>query len=114
MDDTLRTLRHASRYFKWIDGKFDPSTYYVLDGSEELFTYRVLRTTLVKSIPLAGREFSLGVVKDLRQSGGLRPEIAEALLLHAERPGVKAFAKRLSSAGAGEIDALEREIREAQ
>ena len=110
----ITAIKNAALDFKWKDGKFDPSTYYTDAGVEELFSFGPLRTLLEKAIPLAGRELSLSAVKDLRQSGRLRPEIAETLRLHEDRPGVRDYVKRLTSAGADELDALEREIREGR
>jgi hypothetical protein len=57
---------------------------------------------------VAGREFALWVVKDLRRAGP-REALLEVVRIQAERPGTAPYAARLESGS--DLDALEREIR---
>lgn len=68
------------------------------------------RRYVEQSVPLAGREFALWVIKDLRRAGtgGGR---TEALNARASHPGLEAFVERLAKARPEDLETLEKEIR---
>lgn len=68
------------------------------------------RKALERLPEVAGREFSLWIVKDRRRAGSLTPAAAEAVKGAASRAGVSAFARRLEGA-AENLDALEKDLR---
>jgi hypothetical protein len=62
---------------------------------------------------LAGREFSLGVIRSLRGNKGvMKPEVAAALEYAEEAPGVRPWAARLQAATLADLEKIEGEIRD--
>ena len=68
-----------------------------------------MRTELVEE--LAGREFSLWIIKDYRRKGALSIDALAVLRRHAGHKGVREFAERLVHLSPESVDALERAIR---
>jgi hypothetical protein len=112
---TIGDLVSNARNFVWKDGKFAGAAAYhnrnepEMNFRHENFTFVNFRRYVEESIGVAGREFALWIVKDLRR-GGRREAHGEAVKRHADRPGVKPFASRLE-AESEDLARLEEDIR---
>jgi hypothetical protein len=122
IDNLFYTMRNVSTnapYYSFgADGKFSGATDYHADGKKvktfrnEDFSWDNLKRYVEDTIPCAGREYSLWMVKDLRRTGGtMRPEIQDAIKTNKTAPGVDAFAERIQKATIGDLDQLEADIR---
>lgn len=114
---TMRNLQVLMNYFRWVDGKFaGPKSYYGdgkgdLTHRSEAFAFATVRRYLEESVEIAGREFCLWIVKDIRRAGR-RDDHAALAKSQQAAPGVKPFAERLMKPlTPGELSALEAEIR---
>ncbi len=117
---TIRSLQGTSPYFHWENGKFGGGKSYHADNQDikthrdEKYDYTNLKRYVEESDVVAGREFCLWVVKDLRRAAGkLSFDLAEALKTHALRPGIAPWAERLQKAVPEDLDPMEKEIRTA-
>jgi hypothetical protein len=117
LQETIRSLQGSAPYFAFEEGKFVGVKSPYPDGPtktfrNELFTFAAIHRYLEEVIPIAGREFSLWIVKDLRRTSGvMSAELLEALRSQKAAPGVAPYAERLEKAVAADLDALERDIR---
>ena len=122
IDNLFYTMRNVSTnapYYSFgADGKFSGATDYHADGKKvktfrnEDFSWDNLKRYVDESLPCAGREFALWMVKDLRRTAGqMRPEIQEAVKAHKAAPGVDLYAERIQKATIGDLDQLEADIR---
>jgi hypothetical protein len=113
---TVSDIFRGSFSFVWNDGRFAVGASYANRGQpattsrQEVFNFENLLRYVEEAPALAGREFALWILKDLRR-GGPRDAIIEVLRNQAEHPGVSVFAERLERATAGDLEALEKEIR---
>jgi hypothetical protein len=116
---TVRGVVGNTAYYTFgADGKFAGAKDYHADNKKvstfrnEDFTWENLKRYVEESVPCAGREFSLWIVKDLRRTAGqMRPEILDVLKTQKAAPGVDIYAERLGKATITDLDALEAEIR---
>lgn len=110
---TARDLATALSIFKWEDGKFaGPKSYYTngqlaLTFRREPFGIDRLRKYLEEAVGIAGREFDLWILKDVRRIG-LQESHRRAVKEQAHRPGVAEFADVLLESR----EALEPRIRQ--
>ena len=122
MDNLFYTMRsvtgNAPYYSFGADGKFSGAADYHADGKKvktfknEEFSWDNLKRYVEETLPCAGREFSLWMVKDLRRTAGeMRPEIQEAVKSQKAAPGVDVFAERIQKATIADLDLLEADIR---
>ncbi len=118
MFNTMRNIITNAPYYTFDGGKFTGAKDYHADSKKvstyrnEDFTWENLKRYVEESMPCAGREFALWVVKDLRRTAGqMRPEILEALKQQKAAPGVDFYVERLQKATISDLDALEAEIR---
>jgi hypothetical protein len=113
---TIGDLVSNARSFVWKEGKFAGAAAYHNKNEPEMnfrhenFTFVNFRRYVDESIGLAGREFALWIVKDLRRAGR-RDVHGETIRRHAGRAGVKEFAPRLE-AESEDLARLEEDIRE--
>jgi hypothetical protein len=117
---TVRSIRGTSDLFHWENGKFAGGRSYHAENQkvkthrEEDFTFENLRRYVEEVPSLAGREFALWVVKDLRRTEGkLSSALEDALKANAAHAGVAPYAERLQKATPADLDLLETEIRGA-
>lgn len=117
---TIRSIRGTSEFFVWENGKFAGGRSYHAENQkikthrDEDFTYENLRRYVEEVPSLAGREFALWVVKDLRRTEGkLSSALEDVLKANATHAGLAPFAERLQKAAPGDLDLLESEIRGA-
>jgi len=115
---TIRNIIGNAPYYKFANGKFAPPRDYHTDMKEMLtfrqepYTWENLKRYVEETVPCAGREFSLWIVKDLRRTAGqMRPEIQDAIKAQKNSPGVDLYAERLAKATISDLDPLEAEIR---
>jgi hypothetical protein len=116
---TIRSVVGNAPYYTFGgDGKFAGAKDYHADSKKvttfrnEDFSWENLKRYVEDSVPCAGREFSLWIVKDLRRSAGqMRQEVQDAVKAQKTAPGVDVYADRLSKATISDLDALEAEIR---
>jgi hypothetical protein len=115
---TMRSVSGNAPYYTFSEGKFNGAFDYHANGKKvqtyrnEEFSWDNLKRYVEETIPCAGREFSLWIVKDLRRTAAqMRPEIQEALKAQKAAPGVVEYGERLGKATIGDLDALEAEIR---
>ncbi len=114
---TMRNVQGTSPFFIWKDGKFAGGKSYHAEGEEiktyrnEPFTYDNLVRYVSEGPSIAGREFCLWLIKDIRRVGSLKPVLAEALKVHTEHAGVAPYAERLKTALPADCDELEQAIR---
>ena len=112
---TIGDLVSNARNFVWKDGKFAGAAAYHNKNEPEMnfrhenFTFVNFRRYVEESIGVAGREFALWIVKDLRRTGR-RDVHGEAVRRHSERAGVKEFVPRLQ-AESEDLARLEEDIR---
>lgn len=100
---TMRNITGTAPYFVWgEDGKFAGGKSYHAKAEkietyrEEEFTYDNLKRYATEASVLAGREFALWAVKDLRRTGGrLSPDLRRQIEKYKEHPGVAPYAERL-------------------
>lgn len=119
---TIRNVVNNAPYYTFGgDGKFSGARDYHAAGEKvktfrnEDFNWENLKKYIDESPGVAGREFCLWIVKDLRRTGGqMRPDMIEAIKSQKSSPGVDFFQERLQKAGITDIDALEAEIRGAK
>ncbi len=115
---TIRNMHGNAQHFNYEAGKFAGAKSYH-SGGDALKTHRLepfnfdnLKKYVENAPRLAGREFALWIVKDLKRTGGLlRQEIVDALRTYGPNPGISFIADRLAKATASELDALETELR---
>jgi len=112
------TVGNAPYYTFAPDGKFSGAKDYHADSKKvstfrnEDFSWDNLKRYIEESLPCAGREFSLWMVKDLRRTAGqMRPDIEEAVKAQKAAPGVDLYADRITKATISDLDALEADIR---
>ncbi|HLY09298.1 MAG TPA: hypothetical protein VKW04_08360 [Planctomycetota bacterium] len=115
---TLRSVVNNTPYYAFTDGKFAGAKDYHADSKKvsthrnEDFTWENLKRYVEETLPCAGREFSLWMVKDLRRTAGqMRSEIQEAVKSQKAHPGVDLYVDRLVKATIGDLDGLETDIR---
>jgi hypothetical protein len=115
---TLRNILGNAPYFAWKDGKFAGAVSYHANNEslktfrQEPFKYENFRRYIEESVPLAGREFALWAVKELRRTNAaLRPPILDALKKDAKHPGFDVFEERLEKATPQDADVLEKDVR---
>ncbi|MBI3857038.1 MAG: hypothetical protein HY293_15235, partial [Planctomycetes bacterium] len=116
---TIRNIVNNAPYYTYgADGKFSGAKDYHADGEKvktyrgEEFNWDNLKRYIEDTPAIAGREFCLWIIKDLRRTAGqMRPEIQEAIKSHKAAAGVEFFQERLLKAGISDIDPLEAEIR---
>lgn len=113
---SINGLLGARTWFKWKEGKLSAESYHA-DGKPiptfrgEPFAIETYRKYVEEVPAIAGREFALWGVKELRRPGAKREPLLEALKLQGAHAGTEAFAERLREADAGALDGLEAEIR---
>ena len=101
--------------FKWdARGKFvGPNDYYGPGessyGGEFSFPNEI--DNVRKAYEIAGREFSLWVIRDFRRKGALTPSMVNAVRKHAEHVGVIEYAARLENLTLENVDAVEKAVR---
>ena len=116
---TLRNVLGSAPYYTFgADGKFSGAKDYHADNKKvstfrnEEFSWDNLKRYVEETLPCAGREFSLWIVKDLRRTAGtMRNDIQEAIKAQKAAPGVDLYADRLAKATISELDAIEADIR---
>jgi hypothetical protein len=116
---TVRNVVNNSPYYTYgDDGKFSGAKDYHADNNKvktfqgEEFNWANLKRYIENTPAMAGREFCLWVVKDMRRTAGtLRPEVKEAISRHKTAAGVDFFQERLVKATISDLDALETVIR---
>jgi len=115
---TIRSVVGNAPYYTFKDGKFaGAKDYHAADKKvstfrNEEFTWENLKRYVEETVPCAGREFSLWIVKDLRRTAGqMRPEIQQAVKSQKSAPGVDIYADRLDKATISDLDGLEADIR---
>jgi hypothetical protein len=116
---TIRNMVNNAPYYTFgPDGKFSGAKDYHADGEKvktfrgEEFNWENLKRYIEDTPAIAGREFCLWIVKDLRRTAGqMRSDIQDALKTHKAAPGVEFWHERLSKAGPSDFDPLEIEIR---
>ena len=122
MGNLFQTIRgmvgNAPYYTFGPDGKFSGAKDYHADSKKvstfrnEEFSWENIKRYVEDSLPCAGREFSLWIVKDLRRTAGqMRPEIQDAIKSQKAAPGVDLYAERLTKATISDLDLLEADIR---
>lgn len=111
---TMQSLTgHAAAFKFGEDGKFAGAHHRHLGEiktlHQEEFTFDNLRKDVAEAGALAGREFSLWVIREFHRGGALK----DALKEHSKHPGISSFADRLAKMFSGDEDpdALEKEIR---
>lgn len=119
LDDVVRNLTgHAARAAFTAGGKTGaPLTYPALTGArtrhDREFTPDNLLKDVEEAVSLAGREFALWLVKELRRAGDPMA-VMETLKPHAGRAGVSEFAERIQGAAPQDLESLEVEIRKGR
>lgn len=115
---TLRNVVGNAPYYTFTDGKFSGAKDYHADSKKvstfrnEDFSWENLKRYVDESTAVAGREFALWIIKDLRRTAGqMRPEITDAVKAQKNHPGVDLYADRLSKATISDLDGLENDIR---
>ncbi len=117
---TMRDLANALGIFKWKDGKFEGPVSYYTNGKPgrlhrgDEFSFDALRRYLDLAVLISGREFDLWILREFSRAGST-PELALAVSLSEERPGIKEFApelKALSDVKAPLPPTLEERIRQ--
>jgi hypothetical protein len=115
---TIRNLQGTAQYFHFEKGQFAGGRSYHADNQEiktyreEAFNFANLKRYVEEAIVVAGREYCLWIIKEMRRTGGPMKEELLAVLKNAkDYPGIPPFAERLEKAGLSDIDALEIEIR---
>jgi hypothetical protein len=112
---TIGDLVSNARSFVWKDGKFAGAAAYHNKNEPEMnfrkedFTFANFRRYVEESTGVAGREFALWIVKDVRRAGR-RDVHAEAVRRHEDRRGMKEFAPRMQSESE-DLARLEEDIR---
>jgi hypothetical protein len=108
----------AAYYTYGEDGKFTGAKDYHKEDNKaqtftgEAFSWANYRKYIENTPTLAGREFCLWIVKDLRRTAGqMSPEIQKAITTHKAAPGVDFFQERLLKATILDLDSLEAQIR---
>jgi hypothetical protein len=101
---TARDLATSMPDFKWLEGKFQgPVTYYTETKKrrtfrQEPFEFAALRKYLDEAEIVAGREFGLWIVKDIRRVG-VQDAHRALVTSMSKRAGVAGFEERLVDAG---------------
>jgi hypothetical protein len=116
---TIRNVVNNAPYFTFgADGKFSGASDYHADNKKvatfrnEDYNWANLKRYIEDTTPIAGREFCLWIVKDLRRTAGqMRPEMIDAIKAQKTHPGIDFFQERLQKATIADVDALEAEIR---
>jgi len=115
---TIRNILGNAPYFAWKDGKFAGAVSYHANGEslktfrQDPFKYENFRKYLEEAVPLAGREFALWSVKELRRTNAaLRPTVLEAIKKDGKHPGLDVFVERLEKATPADADVLEKDVR---
>lgn len=121
---TVRNLQGNSPYFTFVDGKFAGATSYHADNQkvktfrDEEFTYENFKRYIAESTSVAGREFSLWLLKDYRRAGNqVTGEATAAVQQMKDHPGVVEFFDRLKglkTLTAEDVAVLEKDIRAAK
>lgn len=119
---SVRNLQGNSPYFSFDAGKFAGATSYHADNQklktfrEEDFTFENFKRYCQEASSVAGREFSLWIVKDFfRNNKQLSSDAAEAVKQMKAHPGVADFAERLVALKTeDEAKILEKDIRAAK
>jgi hypothetical protein len=116
---TIRSVQGTAPYFHFEAGKFAGGRSYHADNQEikshrgEPYTWPVLKRYVEESLPLAGRELALWLLKDIKRAGAVRPEIAEQCKKYAQHPGFAPFAERLQTAAPADLESMEKDMRAA-
>lgn len=114
---TIRSVQGTSPYFNWENGKFAGGKSYHADNQEikshrnEPYTFPNLKKYVDESVPLAGREMGLWLVKDIKRAGLVRPDVTDAVKKYAAHPGLAYFAERIGAATPADLEALEKDLR---
>jgi len=116
---TIRNVVNNAPYFTFgADGKFSGASDYHADNKKvatfrnEDYNWDNLKRYVEDTTPIAGREFCLWIVKDLRRTAGqMRPEVVSAIQAQKTHPGIDFYQDRLQKATITDIDPLEAEIR---
>lgn len=115
---TMRNVVNNAPYYTFAGGKFTGARDYHAAGEKvktfrnEDFNWDNLKKYVDEAAQIAGREFCLWVLKDLRRTAGsMRNEVVEAIKAQKTAPGVDVWQERLQKATITDIDALEVEIR---
>lgn len=118
---SIRNLQGNSPYFSFDAGKFAGATSYHADNQklktfrEEDFTFENFKRYCQEASSVAGREFSLWIVKDFRRNNNqLSADASEAVKQMKQHPGVSDFVERLLALKAEEVALLETDIRAAK
>ena len=119
---TVRNLQGNSPYFTFEAGKFVGATSYHADNQklktfrEEDFTYENFKRYVTEAVSVAGREFSLWIVKDFRRAGNqLHPDAVEAVNQMKAHAGVAEFVEVLKALKTeDQLKQVEVEIRAAK
>jgi hypothetical protein len=111
-----RDLANSMPLFKWEDGKFCGPIDYHADNKKGRthrnvpFEFETLRKYLDEAVVVAGREFDLWILKDVRRAG-LQDLHRRIVREHAKHPGVSEFVERLQNSAGEDLGKLELEIR---
>ncbi len=114
---TVRSVHGTSPYFHWEAGKFAGGRSYHADNQEikshrdEPYTFPNLRRYIEETVPMAGREMALWILKDIKRAGLVRPEAQDALKKHAQYAGLAPFVERLQTATPADLETLEKDLR---
>ena len=115
---TMRNIVATSRFFAWKEGKFAGGKSYhaknekIETHREEPFTYPNLKRYLIEASSVAGREFSLWAVREIKRAGGKRSyHLNDAIKAYKGHPGVAEYSDQLLEAPLDEILVLEKVIR---
>jgi hypothetical protein len=119
LHDTIQKIHQNLPYLVFAEGKFAGAKDYHAGDSqvkthrEEPFTHDNFRRYVEEAPLIAGREACLWVLGEVRRSGSLKPDVAEAIKGLSKKGGVAEFYERLSAVKLEEVDALEKAVRTA-
>jgi hypothetical protein len=111
-----RDLANSMPIFKWEDGKFGGPIDYHTDNKKgrthrnDPFEFETLRKYLDEAVVVAGREFDLWILWDVRRAG-LQDLHRGIMREQAKHPGVSEFVERLQNSAGEDLGKLEPEIR---
>ena len=115
--DTVRNMKGNAALFQFgDDGKCrGPFNYMTKKPAQTIhqedFTFERIKKYLEEAGTVAGREYCLWLVKDIRRVGERRAAIVDALKVQKHHAGVGDHAARLEAATLSDLDDLERDLR---
>jgi len=118
LSDIMRMIVGSAPKFVFENGKFKgvgrSHNQKLLNDQDVEFSWEELNRAVGESIQIAGREYWLWMIKDVRHAGGkIRPEVIEAIDANSTIPTSGDWGKRLKKASSADLDIIETEIRAA-